>query len=64
MNLTLANKDDVYNFHHGIKGTFTPYRSRWRRFVDWLLRRKAPPPDIWRVTSVDREHGVVTMDRL
>lgn len=61
---TLANDYDVFNFHPGMRGQFTQYRSRWRRFVDWLLRRKEPPPQVFRVTAVDRLEGVVTIEAL
>jgi hypothetical protein len=35
-----------------IAGVHRP-RMRWRRFIDWLLRRKPPPePQVFRVTEV------------
>jgi hypothetical protein len=38
---------------------FPVYRPWFRRFIDWLLRRK---PTVLVVTAIDHEKGIVTFD--
>lgn len=62
MELHCSNPTDVFKFYRGIRVTFTPRKTWWRRLWLWVTRRKQPTPQVVVVTSVDRERGIVTYD--
>ncbi len=65
--ITLADKDDAYNFVRGtqyyLTGRGWRRTTHLRRAIAWLLVKLGRPAPRFRVVQVDTAAGVVTLSR-